>query len=101
MKFQNLHTYLLGDKNYKLQVYASVLVLRITQQVKFVRKTDEQNERSSEWKRDGSRIRVNIDNPQPSGPRILVGKGWIFISFWSGGAFLVGRIFNCACVGDE
>ena len=39
----------------------------------------EQKERSREWKRVGSRIL--IDNPQPSGPRVLVGKGWIFMSF--------------------
>ena len=39
----------------------------------------EQKGRSSEWKRGGSRIL--IDNPQLSGPRILVGKGWIFMSF--------------------
>ena len=39
----------------------------------------EQKERSREWKRGGSRIL--IDNPQPSGPRVLVGKGCIFMSF--------------------
>ena len=38
-----------------------------------------QTERSREWKRGGSRNL--IDNPQPSGPRMLVGKGWIFMSF--------------------
>ena len=41
-----------------------------------------------------------FDNPQPPGPRSLVGKGWIFMSFRSRGAFLVGRNFNCGCVGD-
>ena len=39
----------------------------------------EQKESSRERKRGGSRIL--IDNPQPSGPRVLVGKGWMFMSF--------------------
>ena len=27
--------------------------------------------------------RILIDNPRPSGPRIIVGKGWIFMWLWS------------------
>ena len=46
-------------------------------------------------------FRILIDNPRLSGPRIIVGKGWIFMSFWSSCAFLVGRIFKCVCVGHQ
>ena len=60
----------------------------------FSQEKNAQKERSSEWKRGGSRIRINIDDPQPSGPRNKGRKGWIFISFWSRGAFLVVRIFK-------
>ena len=42
---------------------------------------NEQKERSSDWKRGGSRIL--IDDVQPSGPRNIVDKGWIFMPFWS------------------
>ena len=41
-----------------------------------------------------------FDNPQPCGPRVEVGKSWIFMSFSLRGTFLVGLNFNCACVED-
>ena len=74
-----------GDKNYPIYRQKQVKYYdqgpRVENQStgEIPQENSEQKERSREWKRGGSRIL--IDNPQPSGPRVLVGKDWIFMSF--------------------
>ena len=74
-----------GDKNYPSYLQKQARYYdqgpRVENQSKgeIPQENSEQKERSREWKRSGSRILT--DNPQPSRPRVLVGKGWILMSF--------------------
>ena len=61
----------LGNRNYSsyLQNQAgnSLQVSRVKPGL-FIKKTSKKKERTSEWKRAG--LSIQIDNPQPSGPRL-------------------------------
>ena len=100
------HTKLLGDKNYSSYLQTKVAKLppgpSFRELLNGSISQEKKNKRRGQVSGRGVRgSRILIDNLQPSGPRNIVDKGWIFMSFWSWGAFLVGRSFKCGCVGDE